>query len=237
MRFVMPGLGLINVSQNITKINQQLRDCELLFSRRLHSVFLLAVSKGQSIAQIERAIQAGHTAFGENHVQEALPKIIAFAARNVTWHFIGLVQSNKTKKITEHFSWVHSITNPQVAQRLNDQRPLHLPPLNICLQVNVNQEASKAGVSMNEVIPLAEYCKTLPQLKLRGLMTIPPFQTTFPAQRAEFEKLTALFHALNAKDFKLDTLSMGMSNDMQAAIAAGATMVRIGTAIFGGRLI
>jgi len=226
---------LINITKNIAEIKQQIVDDEVLFSRVPGSVFLLAVSKGQSIEKIEQAISAGQLALGENHLQEALPKITALAKRNLEWHFIGLLQRNKTKKIAEHFSWVHSITDIHIAKRLSEQRPLHLPPLNVCLQINVSQQPGKAGVPITEVTALAHACAALPHLKLRGLMTVPQLKTTFEEQRAEFKKLSAVFHALNDNQLHLDTLSMGMSNDMKAAIAEGATIVRVGTAIFGMR--
>lgn len=205
--------------------------------RQPHSVFLLAVSKGQPIEKIQQAVAAGQVAFGENYLQEALPKIIALADKKLEWHFIGIIQTNKTKKIADYFSWVHSLSDTQSAQRLNEQRASHLPPLNICLQVNTSQEPTKSGVQNKEVFPLAEYCASLPRLRLRGLMTIAAPKKQFSAQRSEFHRLRVLYDKLNARGFKLDTLSMGMSNDMQAAIAEGATIVRIGTAIFGERTV
>lgn len=237
MSFVMPAPDLINISSNLAAIKQQIRDCEVLFARKPHSVFLLAVSKGQSIPKIEQAILAGQTAFGENHLQEALPKITAFAEKKLEWHFIGLIQSNKIKKIAQHFNWVHSVTNIHIATQLNKHRPDHLPPLNICLQVNVSQQLSKPGATILEVAALADHCAALSRLKLRGLMTIPTPKDTFIEQRAEFAKLVTVFNDLNIRKFKLDTLSMGMSNDMKAAIAEGATIVRVGTAIFGARIL
>ncbi len=235
MQFVMPDRNLINIANNLSDLKQQIRDAEVAYKRKPNSVFLLAVSKGQSIEKIGKAILAGQLAFGENHLQEALPKIAAFPNKKLEWHFIGLIQRNKTKKIAEHFQWVHSVTDPQIAKRLNEQRPNHLPPLNICLQVNLSQQKNKLGVSVDELSDLADYCLTLPHLKIRGLMTIPFPKNTFEEQRAEFAKLVELFNDLNAKNFQLDTLSMGMSNDMKAAIAEGSTIVRIGTALFGTR--
>jgi pyridoxal phosphate enzyme (YggS family) len=204
MSSVMPAPELINVKKNLAEVKQQVRDDEILFARVPHSVFLLAVSKGQSIEKIKQAISAGQIAFGENHLQEALPKIAAFSEEKLEWHFIGLIQSNKTKKIAEHFNWVHSVTDTRIAKRLSEQRPTHLPPLNICLQVNVDQ-------SLDEVTMLADYCAALPHLKIRGLMAIPIPKNTFEEQRIEFKKVAALFHALNKKNFQLDTLSIGMS--------------------------
>lgn len=235
MQFVMPAPNLINIAKNIAELKQQILDAEVVYKRKPNSVFLLAVSKGQSIEKIEQAILAGQFAFGENHLQEALPKIAAFPDKNLEWHFIGLIQRNKTKKIAEHFHWAHSVTDQHIAKRLNEQRPAHLPPLNICLQVNLSQQKNKLGVSLDEVASLADYCRTLPHLKVRGLMTIPIPKNSFEEQRAEFAKLADLFHSLNERKLQLDTLSMGMSNDMKAAIAEGSTIVRIGSAIFGTR--
>ncbi len=235
MQSVMPAPNLINIAKNLAEVKQQIHDAEALFKRKPHSVFLLAVSKGQSIEKIEQAISAGQLAFGENHLQEAILKMATFVEKKLEWHFIGLIQRNKTKKIAEHFNWVHSVTDKHIAKRLSEQRPAYLPPLNICLQVNVSQQANKLGISIHEATALAEYCATLPRLKIRGLMTIPTPKDSFQEQRAEFAKLVVLFHSLNEKKFQLDTLSMGMSNDMKAAVAEGSTLVRIGTAIFGTR--
>lgn len=234
MPFVKLVLNLTNIIKNLAEVRQQIQNAEARFDRAPHSVFLLAVSKGQSIEKIAQAVSAGQLAFGENHLQEALPKMTAFTNKDVSWHFIGLIQRNKTKKVAEHFDWVHSVTHPHIAERLNNQRPDHLPPLNICLQVNVSEQTTKLGTLIHETETLADYCATLPRLKLRGLMTIPAPKNTFEEQKAEFAKLVSLFNRLKQK-FSLDTLSMGMSNDMDAAIAEGSTMVRIGTAIFGAR--
>lgn len=225
----------MDIIQNLLSIKKQIHDYEKRYHREPDSVFLLAVSKKQPVEKIQRAIEGGQRAFGENYLQEALDKITKIADSQIEWHFIGSIQSNKTKKIAEHFNWVHSVSEKKIAQRLNDQRPDYLPPLNICLEVNVSLESSKSGVMITDVLALAEFCASLPQLKLRGLMTIPKPNTHLDAQRAEFHKLKLLFDELNSKNFKLDTLSMGMSDDMQAAIAEGSTMVRIGTAIFGAR--
>ncbi len=235
MQSVMLARNLINIAKNLAEVKQQIQDAETLFKREPGSVFLLAVSKNQPIEKIEQAVRAGQLAFGENHLQEALPKMAAFSDKNVKWHFIGLIQRNKTKKIAEHFDWVHSVTDPHTAKRLNDQRPSHLFPLNICLQVNVSQQKNKLGIPISDTTALAEYCAALPHLKLRGLMTIPTPKDSLQEQRAEFAKLVTLFETLNANKFNMDTLSMGMSNDMKAAIAEGSTLVRIGSAIFGTR--
>jgi pyridoxal phosphate enzyme (YggS family) len=232
---------LDSISNHLAKIKRQIRTDEILFSREPHSVFLLAVSKGQPIDKISAAINAGQLAFGESRVQEALLKIAFFhekmPEKNIEWHFIGIIQRNKTKKIAEHFNWAHSVTNTDIAKRLNEQRPLHLPPLNICLQVNTSERINKTGVAMTDVEALADYCASLSRLKLRGLMTIPVPKNIFDEQRQEFHELNRLFKKLNAKYLQLDTLSMGMSHDLTAAIAEGATLVRAGTAIFDARIL
>ena len=225
----------MTISDNLITVQNQIREYEKRYGRSPHSVFLLAVTKGQSIKKIEEAIAAGQTAFGENYLQEALPKIHALANKKIEWHFIGPLQSNKTKKIAEHFSWVHTVSDKRIATRLNDQRSPHLPPLNICLQVNISEETSKNGVHFSEICALSEHCRSLPRLVLRGLMAIPAPKEHFIEQRAEFYKLYFLYNMLREKGFFIDTLSIGMSNDVQAAIAEGATIVRIGTAIFGNR--
>ena|SRR5579872_2150052 len=224
-----------DIQHNIQKTKTQIREWEIRYQRKPSSVSLLAVSKKQSIEKIRDAIRAGQMAFGENYLQESLEKISALSDENIEWHFIGSIQSNKTKKIAEHFAWVHTIDDINIAKRLNEQRPAHLPPLNICLQVNTSLEVTKSGIDPEHVLSLAEYCKTLAHLKLRGLMTIPAHKNTFDEQCAELRKLRLIYNELNERGFQLDTLSMGMSDDMEAAIAEGATIVRIGTAIFGKR--
>ncbi len=225
------------IQHNLQQLKTQILQWELQYQRHPSSVSLLAASKQQSIEKIREAIRAGQVAFGENYLQESLEKIIALSDEKIEWHFIGPVQSNKTKKIAEHFSWVHTVSDVNIAKRLNDQRPLHLPPLNICIQVNSSSEKTKSGVTEEEaVFTLATYCLTLPHLKLRGLMTIPVPQTDFDDQRLELRKLRRIYDDLNHRGFTLDTLSMGMSQDMEAAIAEGATLLRVGTAIFGKRM-
>ena len=226
---------MTNIQQNIIDINHTIRSFEERYKRAPHSVTLLASSKKQSVEHIRQAIAAGQTIFGENYLQEALEKMTALADEKLEWHFIGSIQSNNTKKIAEHFSWVDSVNNIHIAKRLNDHRPEHLPPLNICLEVNVSHEKTKSGTTLDEILPLAEFCLTQPRLNLRGLMTIPANKTTYEEQRAELHKLRKIYDMLCSGGYKLDTLSMGMSQDMEAAIAEGATVVRIGTAIFGSR--
>ena len=199
------------------------------------SVSLLAVSKTFPAAAVREAAAAGQRAFGENYLQEALDKMAALPDLPLEWHFIGPIQSNKTRPIAEHFAWVHGVDRLKVAERLSAQRPAELPPLNICLQVNVSGEASKSGVAPEEVEALALQVGQLPNLRLRGLMAIPAPADDVAAQRRPFALMRELFERLNAQGLRLDTLSMGMSHDFPAAIAEGATIVRIGTAIFGAR--
>jgi pyridoxal phosphate enzyme (YggS family) len=222
---------------NLTTLTTAIRHFERQYHRPPYSVLLVAASKAQPLAKIQEAIAAGQKQFGENYLQEALTKIPALQKNpTLEWHFIGSIQSNKTRHLAEHFSWVHTVTHAKVAQRLNEQRPPELPPLNICLEINVSQEASKTGLTeLAEIITLAEYCQSLPHLRLRGLMTIPAPQPTLAAQRAEFSKLASLQQMLNKQGFTLDTLSMGMTADLEAAIAEGATIVRVGRGVFGER--
>jgi len=203
--------------------------------RNAAEVRLLAVSKTFPAASVREAYQAGQTAFGENYLQEALEKIAALRDLPLEWHFIGPIQSNKTRAIAENFAWVHSVDRLKIAERLSAQRPLHAPPLNVCLQVNVSGEVTKSGVAPGEVMQLAQAVIQLPRLKLRGLMTIPSPAADETAQRVPFAQMKALLAQLNSQGMALDTLSMGMSYDYPAAILEGATLVRIGTAIFGSR--
>lgn len=223
------------VTQNLTSLRQQVHNLEKTYHREPNSIKILAVSKKQSIEKIQEAIAAGQQSFGENYLQEALPKIATLSNQNIEWHFIGPIQSNKTKKIAENFNWVHSVDSLRIANRLNDQRPAHLPPLNICLEVNISHASTKSGIHSDEVLELAKQCLLLPHLSLRGLMTIPEPKPNLIEQRAELHKLTSLYDLLRENGLNIDTLSMGMSDDMEAAIAEGATMLRIGTAIFGHR--
>lgn len=203
--------------------------------RDVAEVHLLAVSKTFPAAAVREAYQAGQIAFGENYLQEALEKIEVLHELPLEWHFIGPIQSNKTRPIAENFAWVHSVDRLKVAERLSAQRPPQLPPLNICLQVNVSGEDSKSGVAPHEVAEMAQHIARLPHLKLRGLMAIPAPTEDTAAQRAAFAQMRILLEQLNRQGLVLDTLSMGMSHDYAAAIQEGATIVRIGTAIFGAR--
>ncbi len=196
---------------------------------------MLAVSKTRSADAVAAALDCGLHRFGENYLQEALEKIEQLEGRGIEWHFIGPIQSNKTRPIATHFDWVHSVDREKIARRLSEQRPDELPPLQICLQVNISGETSKSGVLPEEVPALAEAIADLTGVQLRGLMAIPAATDDIAAQHAAFGKLREHFDELNANGAGLDTLSMGMSGDMEAAIAEGATIVRIGTDIFGPR--
>lgn len=226
----------MTIGSNIASIRQRIADAERQHGRVTGSVKLLAVTKKHTADDIIAAYLAGQTAFGENYLQEALAKMSLLADKKIEWHFIGPIQSNKTRKIAEHFAWVQSVDSAKIAKRLNDQRPEHLPALNICIEVNISHEQSKSGIIIDEVAGLAAYCQTLPRLQLRGLMAIPKEAEQFEEQRKTFRQLNQLYQDLCAQGLPLDTLSMGMSEDFEAAIAEGATMVRIGTAIFGERV-
>jgi len=200
------------------------------------SIALIAVSKTVDADVLRLAYGAGQHVFGESYVQEAVHKIAALQDLAIEWHFIGPLQSNKTKAVAENFTWVHSVERAKITQRLSEQRPKDLPALNVCLQVNVSGEASKSGVAPAEVLALAQAVAALPKIKLRGLMTIPEATDDVAKQHAQFRLLRELRDDLNARSFALDTLSMGMSGDLEAAIAEGATLVRVGSAIFGERV-
>lgn len=225
----------MNITQNLHHIQQQIQLAEKKYHRTPDSVTLLAVSKQQSINKVRAAITAGQNHFGENYLQEALIKIKAFNEFSLQWHFIGRVQSNKTSLIAQHFSWVHSIDRLKIAERLNVQRPENLPPLNVCIEFNISEQLSKSGVQLNQLSDLAHRITALKNLHLRGLMAIPAPTHNFHEQLHVYEQVQQAQKNLCAEGLMLDTLSMGMSNDFVAAIAAGSTMVRIGTAIFGQR--
>ena len=222
-----------NVQQVLTRIA---RACAAA-RRPVQSVTLLAVSKTFDAAAVRDAYNAGLHRFGENYVQEALEKIAALddLRAQLEWHLIGPLQSNKTRVVAETFDWVHSVDRLKIAQRLSEQRPTALAPLNICLQVNISGEASKSGLAVADVADVARAVASLPRLRLRGLMAIPEPAGDFDAQRAPHRALRKLLHSLKAEGLALDTLSIGMSADLEAAIAEGATIVRVGTALFGSR--
>lgn len=220
------------IAENIAKVGERIRAAAQASGRDLDHIGLLAVSKTKPAAAVREAYAAGIRDFGENYLQEALEKQTELSELPLIWHFIGPIQSNKTKPIAEHFAWVHSVDRLKIAQRLSEQRPTDLPPLNICLQVNVSAEDSKSGCAPAELAALAQGVSQLPNLRLRGLMAIPEPTDDVAAQRAAFARLRELRDGL---PLPLDTLSMGMSHDLDAAIAEGATWVRIGTALFGAR--
>lgn len=220
------------IAENIAKVGERIRAAAQASGRDLDHIGLLAVSKTKPAAAVREAYAAGIRDFGENYLQEALEKQAELSELPLIWHFIGPIQSNKTKPIAEHFAWVHSVDRLKIAQRLSEQRPTDLPPLNICLQVNVSAEDSKSGCAPAELAALALAVSQLPNLRLRGLMAIPEPTDDVAAQRAAFARLRELRDGLPQP---LDTLSMGMSHDLDAAIAEGATWVRIGTALFGAR--
>ena len=203
--------------------------------RGVEEVTLLAVSKTFGADAVRAAAAAGQRAFGENYIQEGVEKIAALRDLGLMWHCIGPIQSNKTRLVAEHFDCVHTVDRLKIAERLSAQRPADRPPLNVCIQVNIDGGANKSGVAPGEALALARAVAALPQLKLRGLMSIPEIAPDFEAARAVHASARALFDQLNADGLGLDTLSMGMSDDLEAAIAAGSTMVRVGTAIFGSR--
>ncbi|HPE60944.1 MAG: YggS family pyridoxal phosphate-dependent enzyme [Thiothrix sp.] len=223
------------ICDNLRTIGQQLREAEARYQRPAGSVQLLAVSKRHPVSALQAALGCGQRAFGENYVQEMVEKAEALPGQGIEWHFIGPIQSNKTRLIAQTASWIHSVERLKVAQRLSEQRAAEAPPLNICLQVNISAEDSKSGLAPEQVSVLAHQVAVLPGLRLRGLMCIPAPETDFARQRAVFARLRQLQEQLVSEGLLLDTLSMGMSADMEAAVAEGATLVRIGTAIFGAR--
>lgn len=227
---------MTQISDNLQTIGAKLKKFSLRYNRIENSVKLLAVSKKHDSTKIQEAYEYGQRAFGENYVQELWDKYHELSELDIEWHFIGPLQSNKTKKIAEIVDWVHTIDRLKIAQRLNDQRPENLAPLSVCIQLNTSGENSKSGISEDEVTDLAKEIIKLPNLKLRGLMVIPAPEDNFNKQLEVFAKVSAIKDTLNLEQgIELDTLSMGMSNDIEAAIAGGSTMVRIGTAIFGQR--
>lgn len=228
-------IGPQNLTAQVSRIRAQISEAAEAAGRDPASVTLIAVSKGKPAEYVRVAATAGVTDFGENYVKEALVKMDELSGLPASWHFIGALQSNKTRPVALRFDWVHSVDRMSVARRLSEQRPFHAPPLNVCIQVSLIREPSKGGVDPSRLAELARGIAELPRLKLRGLMCLPPPLPEVPAQRALFAKLRGLLEDLNSQGLGLDTLSMGMSADFQSAIAEGATHVRIGTAIFGGR--
>jgi pyridoxal phosphate enzyme (YggS family) len=223
------------IADNLHQVRARIAQACLRVARDQNDVTLLAVSKTFGPDAVRAAHAAGQTAFGENYIQEAVEKIALLADLPLEWHCIGPMQSNKTRLVATHFDWAHTVDRLKIAQRLSEQRPPDRPPLNVCIQVNVDGGPTKAGVPPHEVLALAQAVAALPHLRLRGLMTIPEPAPDFVAACAVHMRAKALFDALNAAGLGLDTLSMGMSSDLDAAVASGSTMVRVGTAIFGGR--
>ncbi len=223
------------IAANLQAVKSRIATAANAAGRAPDAVTLLAVSKTVAASTLRECAAAGQRAFGENYLQEALDKIRLLNALDLEWHFIGPLQSNKTRLIAENFQWVHSVERERIAARLNDARPPHMPPLNVCIQVNVSGEASKSGVAPDETAALAQAIAALPRLKLRGLMAIPEPTPEVALRRQRFALLREIQAQLVAKGYPLDTLSMGMSDDLEDAIVEGATMVRVGTAVFGAR--
>jgi pyridoxal phosphate enzyme (YggS family) len=227
---------MTTIASNLQAVRDEIIVAANEAGRSAEEVCLLAVSKTFPADALRDAYQAGQTRFAESYVQEALDKIAELSGLAIEWHYIGPIQTNKTRAIAENFSWVHSVDRLKVAERLSVQRPAHMPPLQVCLQVNISQETSKSGAAPDEVDELVRDISKLPNLTLRGLMAVPAPSDDFSSQRVPFARLRMLRDQLNLQGLRLDTLSMGMSHDFAAAIAEGATMVRIGTAIFGERV-
>ncbi len=226
---------MTTIAANLQAVHERIARAAQAAGRPAFDITLLAVGKTFPAEEIAAACAAGQRAFGENYVQEAVTKITQLSDLPITWHFIGPIQSNKTRVIAEHFAWVHGIEREKIAVRLNEARPANLPPLNVCIQINVSGEGSKSGIMPGEELALARAITALPRLRLRGLMAIPEPTPDAGLQRRRFALLRGIKDKLVAAGIPLDTLSMGMSDDLEAAIAEGATMVRVGTAIFGQR--
>lgn len=227
-----------DIAHNLAQVRDKISAAATRCGRAPEEVTLLAVSKTKPASAIAEAIAAGHRAFGENYVQEGVDKIRYFQElgnSDLQWHFIGPLQSNKSRLVAEHFDWCHTLDRLRIATRLNEQRPAGLAPLNVLIQINISDENSKSGIALNELDTLAEEVASLPGLTLRGLMAIPAPESSYERQFAVAQQMAVAFEALKARYSTVDTLSLGMSDDMEAAIAAGSTMVRIGTAIFGAR--
>ncbi len=227
---------MTTIETNLLSVRARLAAACLAAGRANDAVTLLAVSKTFGSDAVQNAYAAGQTAFGENYIQEAVQKITELRHLPLIWHCIGPIQSNKTRLVAEHFDWVHTVDRLKIAQRLSEQRPATLPPLQVCIQVNVDAGDNKSGVSPSEALALAQAVAVLPNLRLRGVMSIPEPTSDFVAAHAVLVRAKAVFDALNAEGLGLDTLSMGMSADLEAAVHAGSTMVRVGSAIFGGRV-
>ena len=223
------------IADNLQRVRSRISQACAACGRPADAVTLLAVSKTFGADAVRAAHAAGQNAFGENYIQEAVDKMAALADLPLQWHCIGPIQSNKTRLVAGHFDWAHTVDRLKTAQRLSDQRPPDMAPLQVCIQVNIDGGATKAGVAPDAVLELAQQIQTLPNLRLRGLMTIPEPAADFTAACAVHTKARVLFDALNAQGLQLDTLSMGMSGDLEAAVQSGSNMVRLGSAIFGER--
>ena len=226
---------MTTISANLQAVITRIEDAARQFGRNPDGISLLAVSKTWPASDVREAALAGQKLFGENYVQEGIDKARSLESLGLEWHFIGPLQSNKTRPVAETFDWVHAVDRLKIAERLSEQRPENLPALQVCIQVNVSGEQTKSGVSLDETAALAHRVAALPRIRLRGLMAIPEPVEDFAEQRIAFRRLREAFEQLNKEGLSLDTLSMGMSHDLEAAIAEGATMVRVGTAIFGER--
>jgi len=226
---------MVNIADKLRNTLNRIHAAEQKYGRTPGSVNLLAVSKTHPVDILRQALAAGQREFGENYAQEAIPKIIALREVMPVWHFIGPVQSNKTTLLAENFTWVHSVDRIKIARRLSEARPAGLGPLNICIQVNISGEGTKSGIPPAKIREFVKEIAALPGLCLRGLMVIPAVHKDFDTQRVPFHAARTLLETLNNEGHKLDTLSMGMSDDLEAAIAEGSTLVRVGTAIFGPR--
>jgi len=223
-----------SIAKRLAQIRTRITQAEQDYQRPPGSVKLLAVSKTRPLADLQALQTLGQQRFAENYLQDALPKI-AGLGDDIDWHFIGPLQSNKTRPVAEHFHWLHTLERLKIARRLNDQRPASLPPLNVCIQVNISADPDKAGLTPEAAETLANDLAELPRLRLRGLMTLPRREHDFERQRQPFRELHSLYQQLRQSGFELDTLSMGMTSDLEAAIAEGSTLVRVGSGLFGPR--
>ena len=228
-------IGPQNLPENLRAVRARIAGAAARCGRSVDSITLIGVGKAQPVELLRAAAAAGVTDLGESYVQEALGKLEALADLPLIWHFIGQLQANKTRSIAQRFQWVHGVDRLRLAQRLAEQRPYHAPPLNVCVQINIAGESTKAGIAPDEAPALVAAIAALPRLKLRGLMCVPPAESDPARQRRWFAEVRRVFERLNAEGAALDTLSMGMSADLEAAVLEGATMVRIGTALFGPR--
>ncbi len=223
------------ITQQLNTVRERVRAAEIKYGRQENTVKLLAVSKTRSVEEILQVLKLGQLDFGENYQQEAMSKIALLGGKDIVWHFIGPLQANKARSIAENFAWIHSVDRLKIAKRLSALRPAGMPDLNVCIQLNISNEPSKSGASTTELLTLAEGITMLPGLRLRGLMALPAPNNDFDEQRLGFRRLHNCFDRLIAAGHDVDTLSMGTTNDMEAAIAEGATIIRIGTALFGPR--